>query len=189
MEPIPSCHVQSAYLLMSPHTPQGSVSKCPVTLVDVWGCEVKSCGVVANWPALSFLICLSVSASVVKSMASCCSGCVLLQFIPLWTCCCQIKPSTAPSDCHSLQCIVTITLTYSSCLSLTALLTTYKTNLGFNLWMSHAAISSCGQHSNHSKTRSVASDCGNINILWGGFQSYKLNNVMRMFIDKKLLIW
>lgn len=60
-------------------------------------------------PPLSSLR-LSVCGSVVKSMASCCSGCVLLLFLPLWPCCCQIKPSTAPSD-GSLKCVVANTFT------------------------------------------------------------------------------
>ncbi len=58
---------------------------------------------------------LSVYGSTVKSMVSCCSGCVLLLFLPLWACCCQIKPSTAPSDALSLKCVVTKTFT---CLSI-----------------------------------------------------------------------
>ena len=63
---------------------------------------------------------LSVCGSVVKSMASCCSGCVLLLFLSLWACCCQIKPSPAPSDASPLKCVWSNTLTVYLPISLPA---------------------------------------------------------------------
>lgn len=96
---------------MPPSTPQGSVSGgLPVTLCErVCVCvavTVRWCDVVTLWTdLLSPLSSVrrSVCGSVVKSMASCCSGCVLLLFLPLWAYCCQVKPSTAPSDASSLK--------------------------------------------------------------------------------------
>lgn len=143
---------------------------------------------------------LSVCGSVVKSMASCCSGCVHLLFLPLWACCCQIKPSTAPSDASSLKCVCAVTATFTclraspsiyssprlvpACLPISAspclavhfygcpliclvdCLLTCKINLGFNFWMSHAAILSCGLHSITTlKQRVSLTDFRNINIL------------------------
>lgn len=85
-----------------------SVLGLPVTLVSVcvwlWG-HVGRLQTDLLSPLSSLR--LSVYGSMVKSMVSCCSGCVLLPFLPLWACCCQIKPSTAPSDAFSLKCVVT----------------------------------------------------------------------------------
>lgn len=69
---------QSAYLPKLPSTPQGSVSAgLPVTLVNECGYGVG--GVARLQTDLhSCLLRLSVYGSVVKSMASCCSGCVPL---------------------------------------------------------------------------------------------------------------
>lgn len=102
-----SCHAQSAYLPMPSSTPQGSVSAgLPVTLCEcVCGYGVVWCGDAVDWPALflSHLCgCLSV-ALWWNRWPPCCSGCVLLLFLPLWAYCCQIKPSTAPSDASPIK--------------------------------------------------------------------------------------
>lgn len=75
-------------MLISP--PRGSVSAgLPVTLVNVcvvvgWCGGWGGVGVLLQTNLLSplTLVQLSVCGSVVKSMASCCSGCVLLLFLP-----------------------------------------------------------------------------------------------------------
>lgn len=168
--------------------------------VCVWGCGVvwEGCRRTCSLPS-HHCGCLSV-ALWWNRWPPAALGVSCLQFLPLWTRCCQIKPSTAHSDASSIKCVVTNTFTclpislsissrllallssifQSCCLFLwlpsylLSWLSPYylQKNLGLNFCMSHAAILRCSQHPYyHSKAKHVVTDFRNINILWGGVLS------------------